>query len=260
MAMGNIIVENEKREHTLSRIASWSFAICSIVGIVGCSTVESFSWTYGGIFVVVGFAIWCCVDFTKYRFVNDGGALTRRRLVDDDLRGVEKEKLERLQMHIYAKHGYNFKVNDWLYYLERIAKAYINDVDDYGYVHEVQELSDRAGCRLEQAELAITVKRWSYPSIDNMSEKDRNEFREKLESYTWGVLKTEIIYKYNLNLKVGYFNRNGEYGHEGEYYYDFKRCDWYKPTTHNLDEVYGKMSEIEKYNIDFIKAHEDEMN
>ena len=36
----------------------------------------------------------------------------------------------------------------------------------------------------------------------------------------------------------------------------FSQLSWYTPTTSNMTTVYNEMSEIERYNIDFIKSHE----
>ena len=40
-------------------------------------------------------------------------------------------------------------------------------------------------------------------------------------------------------------------------YQHFSKYSWYAPTTSDGAYVYGKMSETEKYNIDFIKQHEE---
>ena len=56
--------------------------------------------------------------------------------------------------------------------------------------------------------------------------------------------------------------RNGIYARHG---YQFKREDlsnyfsqfsWYTPITNDMSAVYSDMSEIEKYNVDYIKKHE----
>ena len=56
--------------------------------------------------------------------------------------------------------------------------------------------------------------------------------------------------------------RNSIYARHG---YRFKRDDlsayfsqfsWYTPKTNDMESVYSEMSEIEKYNVDYIKKHE----
>ena len=111
---------------------------------------------------------------------------------------------------------------------------------------------NKLGCSLEQLVIILEESEYVAPRspervpIELFDEGKRSMFRERLEGVS-------IMGFY---VRIGYFNRNGDYGHEGRYYYDFKEYDWYKPITSNLDDVYSTMNVIEKYNIEFIKAYE----
>ena len=56
--------------------------------------------------------------------------------------------------------------------------------------------------------------------------------------------------------------RNSIYAHHGyrftrdDLFNYFSQFSWYNPTTSDMNAVYNSMSDIEKYNIDFIKSHE----
>ena len=36
----------------------------------------------------------------------------------------------------------------------------------------------------------------------------------------------------------------------------FSRYSWYSPTTNDMESIYNRMNDLEKYNIEFIKKHE----
>ena len=36
----------------------------------------------------------------------------------------------------------------------------------------------------------------------------------------------------------------------------FSQYSWYTPTTSDMESIYNRMNENEKYNIEFIKKHE----
>lgn len=56
--------------------------------------------------------------------------------------------------------------------------------------------------------------------------------------------------------------RNSIYAHHGyrftrdDLFNYFSQFSWYNPTTSDMNAAYNSMSDIEKYNIDFIKSHE----
>ena len=89
-----------------------------------------------------------------------------------------------------------------------------------------------------------------------MSEKEKDEVRKRIEKSNLSVFEDDMSRLYHFESKIGYYDRNGKYGHEGKHYYKFQDCVWYKPTTCKIEEVYSKMSDIEKYNVELIKAHE----
>ena len=114
------------------------------------------------------------------------------------------------------------------------------------------------GCSKEQLVMALEcyndfrehrVVKGGGTKIEKMTEEEKDNFRKFVE------MKSSYICDLG-DVHVGYFNRNGDYHHEGYHYYNFKYSDWYKPTICNLEEVYSKMSDIEKYNVELIKSHE----
>ena len=243
--MGNIIQANEKRMNLLSNIGCLGCVLFILTGVIGCNIIEDGGSTFGWILFGVGVFLYFYMYSQKYNLRESGGALTRRKLSDGDLEGLKKEDLERLRCHIYAKHGYNFQINDGLYYLGviygKLHKLYPN-----GYrisESEIPELSNVIGCHAQHLELVLLYNELIKQNLDNLSEEKKDELRTTLDS--------KVCY-----FKIGGYNRKGDYNSESKHYYYFKYSDWYKPTTCNTEEVYSKMSEIEKYNIEFIKAHE----
>lgn len=249
--MDNIIQTNEKREKLLSNIGRLGCFLFILTGVIGCSIIKDGGSTFGWILFGVGVFLYFFMDVQKSNLRESGGALTKRKLGEDDLMGLKKKELEQLRCHIYAKHGYNFNVNDGLSYLEIVFNK-LNSVYPNGFKFElsdIPEASNKIGCSGGQLLLVLEnyheIKKWK--NIGKTSDNRKSILRERIEP--------KYVNGYG-TLEVGLFNRNGEYGHEGHHYYYFKYSDWYKPTTNNLDEVYAKMSDIEKYNVEFIKAHE----
>lgn len=253
--MDNIVKVNERQEHLFKLISGWGFALFIITGIVGCSVMESGGTIFGGAFVIAGILIDYVATRLKNNLQESGGALTKRKLVEEDLEGLTKEELELLICHIYAKYGYNFNVNDGLLYLEKVFNKFII-IYPNGFrllESEVPMVSNSIGCSSEQLVIVLEnyqeIKKWE--DISKISESGKNTLREHIDS---------CCIHNDIHLQVGYFNSDGKYGHEGQYYYRFKSYDWYKPTINNLKEVYGKMSDIEKYNVEFIKTYESKYN
>lgn len=258
--MGNIIKTNGILESILKLIEGLGCAVFIMIGIIGCYAMESkgdSGETFGWSFVVIGVLLSLCMYYCRDRLSKSGGSLTRRRLSDEDLKGLKKEELEQLVCHIYAKNGYNFNVNDGLHYLVKVFEKFIS-IYPNGFSFNLSNLSEPCsiiGC--SEGQLIIVLQNYNQLSkemgrIEMMSEEERNSIRESFESTTIRDIPEDYKYGY----LVGHYNRDGVYGHEGDYYYYFKQKDWYKPTTNNIHEVYSKMSEIEKYNIEFIKTYE----
>lgn len=263
--MDNIIKANEKRENLLGNIGDLGCFLFILTGVIGCNIIEDGDSTFGWILFGVGVFLYLFMNVQKNILRESGGALTRRKLSDSDLKGLKKEDLERLRCHIYARHGYNFNVNDGLYYIDIITKK-IQDVWSLSDVEfnesNLDEYCFKFGCSKEQLVMALEcynefrlaagerrVMKGGGIRIEEMTEEEKDTYRKNVER------KSSFIFDFG-NVYVGYFNRNGEYGHEGYYYYIFKYSDWYKPTTCKIEEVYSKMSDIEKYNVELIKAHE----
>lgn len=66
-----------------------------------------------------------------------------------------------------------------------------------------------------------------------------------------GKTKKELeLMRNSIYARYGYrFKRDDLFSH-------FSQFEWYAPTTSDMSIVYSSMSEIEKYNVDFIKKHE----
>lgn len=253
--MDNIIIVNERQERLYKIISGWGFALFILAGIVGCSVLESGGTIFGGAFVIAGILIDYVATRLKNNLQESGGALTKRKLVEEDLEGLKKDYLEELICHIYAKNGYNFNVNDGLLFLEKVFNKFIVRYPNGFRLLESELLgeSNIIGCSSEQLAIVLDnyqeIKKWE--DISKMSESGKNILREHVDS---------CCIRNDIHLQVGYFNNDGKYGHEGQYYYRFRSYDWYKPTTNNLNEVYSKMSDIEKYNVEFIKTYESKCN
>lgn len=241
--MDNILTANKNQRRLLKNIGGLGCAAFVMTGIIGCNTIESGGTTFGWIFTIAGLLLYFYMNGRVYDLEMRGGALTSRKLSEYDLKGLSNYDLEILRCHIYAKYGYKFNVNDGLCYLEKIAASFT-----------VEEKQDKieygSSINCSQHQFLMAIKGYRYLQSQNghvqlMTEKDKDwlrEFIERESSWNSGCGPAQI----------GNFNRDGEYGHEGQYYYYFRNCDWYKPSTNNICEVYSKMSDIEKYNVNFI--------
>jgi hypothetical protein len=93
-----------------------------------------------------------------------------------------------------------------------------SSVDDNHYINRL--INSLSEVRLSEADLA------------DLSKKD-------LE-----IMRNSIYARYGYR-----FNRSDllEY---------FSRYSWYSPTTNDMESIYNRMNDLEKYNIEFIKKHE----
>lgn len=253
--MDNIIKANEKRERLYKRISFGGFYLFILTGIIGCSVIDSCSYTFGFAFVILGILVDYVATKLKDKLKESRGALTMRKLGEDDLRGLKKEELEQLRFHIYAKNGYNFNVNDGLSYLEIVYNKFNSVFPNYKFKKEPIPMDQTCNIiRCSEGQLLFVLENYNeiktWKNIGELSDERKNLLRERIDYLDFD----------NKQWKVGLFNRNGEYGHEGIHYYEFDHCVWYKPTTCNLEEVFSKMSDIEKYNVEFIKVHETKLN
>lgn len=75
--------------------------------------------------------------------------------------------------------------------------------------------------------------------------------RKLSESDVEGLTSYELTLKRNsIYARHGYrFKRDDLFNH-------FSQFPWYSPSTSDMAEVYNRMSDIEQYNVDFIKKHE----
>ena len=75
--------------------------------------------------------------------------------------------------------------------------------------------------------------------------------RKLSESDLYGKTKTDLeIMRNSIYARYGYrFKRQDLLNH-------FSQYSWYNPTTSDMTVAYNRMSDIEKYNIEFIKRHE----
>lgn len=279
--MENIVRVSHRNHAILNFLGGWGCIIIILTGIIGCTSIcndPTKVWNgliFGFSLIVVAFLISKLIgvrisqlekyDDAKVAALVD--ALKCRRLSHNDLIGFDKEEIERLRWHIYAMNGYNFNVNDGLYFLDKITRKILSVWTSSNVTFDTSNLSYYSrmfGCSVEQLIMAldgynkfrlapgeVTVTRTSGITIERLSEVEKDFIREYIE----------MEYRsHRGRAYIGHFNRDGEDGHEGRFYYEFKNCSWYMPYTSNLDEAYSHMSEIEKYNVDFIKVHEDNIN
>lgn len=102
-------------------------------------------------------------------------------------------------------------------YLKEVGKN-TSSVDDNQYINRL--INNLSEVRLSEADLA------------DLSNKDME------------ILRNSIYARYGYR-----FNRSDllEY---------FSRYSWYSPTTNDMESIYNRMNDLEKYNIEFIKKHE----
>lgn len=81
-------------------------------------------------------------------------------------------------------------------------------------------------------ESVLSERKLSYSDLSNKTTKE-------LE-----IMRNSIYARYGYR-----FKRDDLFNH-------FSQYSWYNPTTSDMSTVYNSMSDIEKYNIDFIKKHE----
>lgn len=242
----NILEANKKREQLYDKISIWGRNFFILIGIVGGFAMES--GIFGFSFIIVGVLLY----FIMYVETSDLYK-TSRKLSDSDLEGLRKDDLEKLICRIYAIHGYDFNVNDGLFYLPKLMTKFKQLFPGAYHIteSELAYYSNKLGCSIEQLVIILEARKFKIKLLNEDEKGDRSKLREELEN--------SCFYHARMTVRIGNFDRNGEYGHEGEYYYyyhDIKKYYWYKPTTSNLDDVFSTMNEIEKYNIEFIKAYE----
>ena len=249
--MANIIEQNENRERLLSRIGNWGSVILIMSGFFGCDKLD-YGATFGWSFLVAGILLKIYTYIRKTDLAENGGILTKRVLTENDIVGLKKKDIKQLRARIYARHGYNFDVNDGLYYLKEIANQLFETQGVTKYnMDNIPYYSNQLGCSEHQLVMALQgCDELMDANIDEMIESRKNRLRENIErisSYIGGFG----------DAKIGYFNRHGVCEHDGQFYYHFKYYDWYKPTTNNLEDVIRNMSEIEKQNVKFLEQHEE---
>ena len=88
----------------------------------------------------------------------------------------------------------------------------------------------------------------SAESLYIIPDSDR---RELTEAELWNYRYDTLLYAFNeIYARHGYrFRRNDLLQY-------FSQFSWYRPTTTDQTIAYNEMSDIERYNIDFIKKHE----
>ena len=106
----------------------------------------------------------------------------------------------------------------------------------------VEEPKDEAPSMTDQKEI-IETSGEGYAEV--LSE------RKLVDSDLDGKTKKDLeILRNSIYAKYGYkFKREDLLNY-------FSQFSWYNPTTRDMAEVYNSMSDVEKYNIDFIKKHE----
>lgn len=186
--------------------------------------------------------------------------ITKHVLSYEDLQGMNIKELERLLCYIYAKNGYDFNVNDGLYFLPKLSLKLSSLFEDGNFKVNSKELpaySSRLGCSIEQLVMVLEASEYFSPNSENrvcleaMTEIEKNGLRDNLEY----IVFADVRRLFDGPFMIGYFNRDGVYGHEGKYYYDFREFDWYNPITSDFNEVYNSLSDIEKNNIELIRAY-----
>ena len=105
----------------------------------------------------------------------------------------------------------------------------------------------------------VSWKSWDNEGVEEVSEHSNSPSGYESLLSDRKLTDSDLTYKTKKELEL---MRNSIYARHG---YRFKRDDlfthfsqysWYNPTTSDMAAVYNTMSDIEKYNVDFIKKHE----
>ena len=103
--------------------------------------------SFGFSFIIVGVLLY----FIMYVETSDLYK-TSRKLSDSDLEGLRKDDLEKLICRIYAIHGYDFNVNDGLFYLPKLMTKFKQLFPGAYHIKESElgYYSNKLGCSIEQ--------------------------------------------------------------------------------------------------------------
>lgn len=150
----------------------------------------------------------------------------------------------------------------WWQYSDSDPQSYkINDVVKMGN-EKVDALVTIIG-ELYQVDFSVILKKvddtWLIDSITEKETVSSNSIeyesvlseRKLSESDLQGKTKKELeIMRNSVYARYGYrFKRDDLFNY-------FSQYSWYSPTTSDMSTIYNAMSDIEQYNVDFIKKHE----
>lgn len=108
------------------------------------------------------------------------------------------------------------------------------DNSDDEIVSDGKEASDeiKETTTNEGFDMIIFERKLNEIDIDNMTKREMYIFRNMIYAHHGYIFKTVELQEY------------------------FSKFSWYKPITDDASAVHNELSEVEKYNVDFIKKHE----
>lgn len=102
----------------------------------------------------------------------------------------------------------------------------INNTDNEAFDNKEETTSDVG------VEMIIFERQLNETDIDNMTKREMSILRNMVYARHGYKFKNEELQEY------------------------FSKFSWYSPITDNASAVYNELSEVEKYNVDFIRKHE----
>ena len=185
-----------------------------------------------------------------------------RMLSDSDLQGITRNDLTLARNEIYARHGRMFKDDD--------IRAYFESQAWYAGIVPADQFSDSVLSKIEKANISTIKAYEDYLDGDSDYGHDHNNNAGN-SSYLYGdYIIPDSSSRYltesdlaGLNDRALMLARNEIYARHGRKFNDseirtyFEGKSWYYPTIDAADFSEDMLSEVEKYNIAFIKSHED---
>ena len=185
-----------------------------------------------------------------------------RMLSDSDLQGITRNDLTLARNEIYARHGRMFKDDD--------IRAYFESQAWYAGIVPADQFSDSVLSKIEKTNISTIKAYEDYLDGDGDYGHDYNNNAGN-SSYSDGdYIIPDSSSRYltesdlaGLNDRALMLARNEIYARHGRKFNDseirayFEGKSWYYPTIDAADFSEDMLSEVEKYNIAFIKSHED---
>ena len=104
----------------------------------------------------------------------------------------------------------------------------ITEKNDYGDISNTESV----GSNIDGYDRLLSERKLTYSDLDFKSKKELELMRNSIYARYGYRFKRDDLFQY------------------------FSRFSWYNPTTSDMSTVYNSMSDVEKYNVEFIKKYE----